>query len=111
MNQPITIHGPTQPGRHSKWRVWLAWAIAVGADALQLGGFAVFSEGALLPFDAALDFAVAIALTVLIGWHIVFIPTILIEALPFADLAPTWTLAVLIATRGKNAKPDLLPAK
>lgn len=90
-----------------KGRIALAWAIAAAADALQIGGFAFFSEGALLPFDAVLDVAVAIALIVLIGWHIAFVPTFFVEALPFADLAPTWTLAVLIATRGKNTKSDV----
>ena len=51
---------------------------------------------------AALDVVVAIVLTLLVGWHIAFIPSFIIKALPFADMAPTWTIAVLIATRVKK---------
>ena len=45
--------------------------------------------------------AVAVAMVLLVGWHIAFIPTFIIESLPLVDLAPTWTVAALIATRGK----------
>ena len=98
------------PRRYSKGRIALAWAIAATADALQIGGFAFFAVA--WPVDEGLDIVVAIALTFLIGWHIAFIPSFIIKSLPFADLAPTWTLAVLIATRGKNTKSTVaLPAK
>jgi hypothetical protein len=59
-------------------------------------------EGFVSPFDAVLDVIVAVVLTLLVGWHIAFIPSFIIKALPFADLAPTWTLAILIATRGRK---------
>jgi hypothetical protein len=47
-------------------------------------------------------------MTWLVGFHIAFIPTFAIETLPIIDLAPTWTIAVLIATRGRSNKPPII---
>jgi hypothetical protein len=84
-------------------RIWIARAIALAADGLQIGVFPMFMEGMLSPANAVLDVVVAAAMILLVGWHIAFIPAFIVEALPFADLAPTWTLAVFVATRGKGS--------
>jgi len=89
-------------------RIWLARGLAVAADAIQLGLFPLFAEGAASPINDGLDVMMAIVLTLLIGWHMAFIPTFFIELIPFGDLAPTWTVAVLIATR-KGAVEEPLP--
>jgi hypothetical protein len=75
----------------------------MAADAAQLAVPWVFGEGIVSPLDAVLDVVVGLTLIWLVGWHVAFIPTFIIEALPIADLAPTWTLATLIATRSKSA--------
>ena len=80
-------------------RVWIARAIAIAADFLQIVVFPAFSEGAASPLDAGLDVAVAAALTGLVGWHWAFLPSFAAELVPFIDLIPTWTAAVLIVTR------------
>jgi hypothetical protein len=85
-------------------RIWLARGIAACADLLQIFFFPAFSEGIASPLNAGLDVVVGLTLVLLVGWHIAFMPTFIIEALPFADLAPTWTLATVIATRGRGAK-------
>lgn len=97
-------------------RVWLARGIAVAADILQIAVFPVFSEGIASPLNDALDAAVCIALTLLVGWHIAFVPTFIVKMLPFADLAPTWTVAAWLATRGRTSAsasdaPTLPPPK
>lgn len=86
--------------------------MAICTDLIQVGFPYIFGEGFLSPFDAALDVAACLALTALVGWHIAFIPTFLIELLPVGDLAPTWTIAAFIATRGSNqaSAPQALPA-
>ena len=94
-------------------RIWLARGIAVAADFAQIAVFPLFAEGILSPLNVALDVLVCGLLIVLVGWHIAFLPTFIIEQLPFGDLAPTWTLAALIATRGKRKSrvetdPELL---
>jgi hypothetical protein len=86
----------------SSRRIWLARGLAVAADIVQIVFFSFLSEGFVSPFDAALDVVVALLLTLIVGWHIAFIPSFIIKALPVADMAPTWTVAVLFATRGRK---------
>jgi len=76
-----------------------AWALAVGADALQIAVFPLFAAGGLSPADAALDLAVGALLTRLLGWHWAFLPSLLAELMPGFDLFPTWTAAVYFVTR------------
>ena len=94
IDEPIKRISPT--------RIWIARGVAVAADVLEIAVFPAFLEGFASPLDAALDVVAAIALTVLVGWHIAFLPSFIIKALPFADLAPTWTIAIWIATGGKT---------
>jgi len=60
---------------------------------------------ALTPLNNAVDVATGLALVALVGWHWAFLPTFLAELVPFVELVPSWTLAVLIATRGRIAEP------
>lgn len=78
----------------------IARAIAIGADLVQLGLFPYFLPGAAAPWNDALDVVVGLALVRLIGWHWAFLPAFLGELVPGLDLVPTWTAAVLFATRG-----------
>jgi nitroreductase len=89
----------------SSRRIWIARGIAVAADALQIAVFPAFVEGFFSPVSDVLDVVVCIALTLLVGWHIAFLPSFIIKFAPFADLAPTWTIAILIATRKGAAAP------
>ncbi len=85
--------------------------MALGADTLQLAVFPLLVEGALSPADAVLDAVVAVVLIRLLGWHWAFLPTPMIEALPGADLFPTWTAAVFVVTRQMHrpGEPVILP--
>jgi hypothetical protein len=89
----------------------IAWMIALAADALQIGVFPLFAEGALSPADTALDVVVGALLIRLLGWHWAFLPTFAAELLPGLDLFPTWTAAVFFATRSqlKPGEPEILP--
>lgn len=96
----------------SRRRVLAARIIAVAADAVQLGLLPLFAGGAPTGFDAALDVVVGIVMIALVGWHWAFLPAFALEALPGVDLAPTWTIAVLLATRGKaQASAGELPPR
>jgi hypothetical protein len=88
----------------TRGRVIAARGIAIAADFLQIVVFPAFSEGGASPLDVALDLAVAVALTVLIGWHWAFLPSFAAELVPFVDLIPTWTAAVFIVTRSRTSK-------
>jgi hypothetical protein len=81
----------------------LAWAIAIAADALQIGAFPFFAEGGISPLDTGLDVIVAVALTRVLGWHWAFLPSFATELVPGLDLVPTWTAAVFFVTRSQIA--------
>ncbi len=85
----------------TKTRVRAALAIAITVDVLQI---AVQATG---PFqilvDWPLDLLTALAMMALVGFHWAFLPTFLAEAVPWFDVVPTWTLAVLFATRERKA--------
>lgn len=87
-------------GTVSPLRLKAAWAVAVGIDALQVFIFPATVEGVISPVDVALDFIAMAVLSWLVGWHWAFLPSIVVELIPGLDLAPTWTIAVAIATRG-----------
>jgi hypothetical protein len=90
------------PKPFARWRIGAAWTIAVLADLLQIGVFPVFGEGFSSPADDVMDLVVGAALTGLIGFHWSYLPTLVIELVPFADAAPAWTGAVFLATRAKH---------
>jgi len=87
-----------------------ALAIAILADALQIVFFPMFVEGAFSPLDDLLDIAVAWMLIHLLGWHWAFLPSFVAKVVPGLDLVPTWTMAVLVATRKSPRKqPKIEP--
>jgi hypothetical protein len=80
-------------------KVWIARTIAVAVDIVQLAVAPFVMQGILSPLEDVLDVATAAIMIALLGWHVAFVPTLIVKSLPFADLAPTWTIAVLIVTR------------
>lgn len=92
-------------GAMERWRIHLARVLAIVADLVQLGLWPVFGGGALSPFDDVLDVVLSGVMIWLVGWHWAFAPAFIAELVPGVDMAPTWTLAVLLATRGKLAPP------
>jgi hypothetical protein len=88
-------------------RVRAARVLGVVADAVQLGLLPLFAPGWVSPLNDALDLAVAIGMIALVGWHWAFLPAFVSELVPIWDLVPSWTAAVLIATR--NAPVEVAP--
>jgi hypothetical protein len=83
-------------------RLRIAWIVAAAADLLQVVLLPVFAEGAASPFDVALDLAVFVILSIVVGPHWAFAPSVIVEMVPGLDLAPTWVVAVWLATRGRR---------
>ena len=83
-------------------RILVARLIAVIADLVQIVFMPVFAGGAASMVNDALDLAVGVTMIVLVGWNWVFLPALCAELIPMVDLAPTWTIAVLIATRQRG---------
>ncbi|MGA2244733.1 MAG: hypothetical protein ABSH48_07035 [Verrucomicrobiota bacterium] len=81
-------------------RMVLAMAIAVAADGLQLllGGFGWFG------LDQAIDCVAMVLVSRVIGFHILLLPTFVVELVPILDDLPTWTActAAVIALRKRE---------
>jgi hypothetical protein len=86
----------------------VALAIAALADAIQLGFFPVFGEGALSLPDDALDALVALLLLVTLGWRWRLLAALAVELVPGVAVFPTWTAFVLMV-RSEVPVPPALP--
>lgn len=85
----------------SSRRVWIARVLAGVADFLQWGLlFTGTPAGFLSPVNIAIDVAMMLGMTYLLGWHIAFLPSFVVEEVPVLNMAPTWTIAVVYATWG-----------
>ncbi len=83
-----------------------AYAIAIATDVVQM---------ALGPFgwtfvDQALDVAAAIAISRLIGFHPLLLPTFVLELVPIADMLPTWTGCVALVVALRKREPVTAPS-
>ena len=78
-------------------RVAAAVAIAVVVDGVQL----VLGPIGWSLADEILDVAAMVAISRLLGFHPLLLPTFLIELFPVADVLPTWTgcVALVVALR------------
>jgi len=90
----------------TKTRIWFAFAVAIATDALQFG---------LGPFgwvfvDEGLDVVAMILVSWAIGFHMLLLPTFVIEFIPGPDMLPTWTgctAAVVILRKRTQQKPPI----
>ena len=100
---------PFRPWLHAplltRTRIVLAFVIAVLADGVQilLGplGWAFIDQG--------IDLVAMVMVTLLLGFHVFFLPTFLLELVPVVDFVPTWTgcvaVVVVLRRRQQSRKP------
>jgi hypothetical protein len=91
----------------SKTRIRVAWAIALAVDAIQIPADAAGPAGWFL--GAGLDLITMAVMWAMLGFHWAFLPSFLTEWVPYLNLAPFWTLAVALATRGRGHDDGSLP--
>lgn len=84
----------------SERRKWIARWVALGVDGLQIVVFPLFFPGS--PWNNLLDLLTGAFMVAVLGWHVAFLPTFVTELIPFVDLFPTWTVAVLYVTRRRK---------
>ena len=71
----------------TRGRIWFAFTVAFLTDAVQLGlGFL----GWVGP-DEILDIVAMVLTTAALGFHVLLLPTFILEFIPGPDLLPTWT--------------------
>ncbi len=90
----------------------VALAIAALADAVQLGFFPVFGAGGLSVPDDVLDFVVAVALVITLGWRWRLVAALALELVPGVALFPSWTgfVAMLPASPEAARLPSGAPS-
>lgn len=92
----------TYNGFLTRGQVAAAFIIAAGVDLAQLAldaGLILTVETVVGPIgmeaaNVVLDLAAGITLSGLLGFHLVFLPTFVVETIPVLDAVPTWTAAV-----------------
>ena len=86
----------------TRQRVWLAFGIGVAADGIQ----ALLGPLGWTFFDEIIDVVTMFALTLVLGFHPLFLPTFLVEVIPVVDMLPTWTgcVAVVVALRKRQQR-------
>jgi len=80
----------------------LALAVAVAADGLQL----LLAGLGWLGLDQAIDCVAMVLISWLIGFHVLFLPTFVVELIPLVEDLPTWTActAAVIVLRKREQK-------
>jgi hypothetical protein len=89
-------------------RMVVALAIAVAADGLQL----LLGPLGWAFIDQAIDFVAMILVSWVIGFHILLLPTFIIELVPVLEDLPTWTActaAVIVLRKCVQRPPPPAP--
>jgi hypothetical protein len=106
---PAQIHvalAGVQPGAISPARKRVALGIAALSDLTQWLFFPVLSEGALSPFEVALDALTALTILAVVGFQWRLLIALAAELVPGLDMFPTWTAVVLsLPTARANELP------
>jgi hypothetical protein len=86
----------------TRWRVVLALLVAVTADALQI----LLGPIGWMLSDEVIDVVTMVVTSWLIGFHILLLPTFILESLPVVGMLPTWTGCVIavVALRRRQAR-------
>ena len=100
MNLPEKLQALFRAPVITRSRMMLALAIAVAADGLQLALGPLGWAG----LDQAIDCVAMILVSRIIGFHILLLPTFVVELVPVLEDLPTWTActAAVIALRKRE---------
>jgi hypothetical protein len=107
---PETIQQPFRVPLLTRTRIILALAVAIAADSVQ---FILGPLGWTL-VDQVIDAAAMVLTMWILGFHILLLPTFVVELVPVIEELPTWTacVAAVIALRkrGQPATPPPRPS-
>jgi hypothetical protein len=87
-------------------RACLALVVAVGADGLQL----LTNVTGWFGLDQAIDVVAMIITSWLIGFHILLLPTFVLELIPAIDDLPTWTACTIAVIFLRHRQQRAMPA-
>ena len=118
-----TVRPETEPNRRSRLlgklavrlavppltskRIWFAFTVAAVTDAIQLG----LGPLGWVFIDESLDVIAMVLTWWALGFHMLLLPTFVIEFIPVADWLPTWTgcvgAVVMLRKRAQSRPPPL----
>ena len=86
----------------TRGRMALALVVAVVADGLQL----LLGPLGWFVMDEVIDVVAMVLTTWLLGFHLLLLPTFVVEFIPVADMLPSWTACVVavIALRKRDSR-------
>src|ERR1051325_3953053 len=90
-----------QKTKPSRSRIALALTVALISDGLQL----LLGPLGWVFADEAIDLVAMFLITLLIGFHPLFLPTFIVEFIPVADMLPTWTGCVIAVAALRPKQP------
>jgi len=96
---------PTSQPALARWRIVLAFAVAIAADGLQM----LFTAWGWLGPDQAIDIVTMIMMVWLLGFHLLLLPTLVLEMIPGLAMIPTWTGCVAAVVALKLRRPAGAP--
>ena len=82
---PIRFQAPVL----TRWRILLALGAAILGDGIQLGFLG------MIGIDEVIDVILMVVISLLLGFHPLFLPTFVIEFIPILGAVPTWTGCVI----------------
>jgi hypothetical protein len=108
MNLPEKINSFFRVPRLTPLRMVLAMSVAVVADGVQL----LLGAFGWLGLDQFIDGVAMVLVSWIIGFHILLLPTFVIELVPVLEDLPTWTActAAVIALRKREQSNHPPPA-
>lgn len=86
------------PSRVTRGDVRLAYAVAVTVDVAQL----LLGPIGWTGLDEILDAIAMIAISRLIGFHPLLLPTFILEFVPLTDMLPSWTGCTALVVRART---------
>lgn len=86
----------------TRWRIGLALAVALAADTVQV----LVGPMGWAASDEVIDLVAMVVTSVLLGFHVLLLPTFVLEFLPVTDMLPTWTACVIavVVLRRRQAR-------
>jgi len=92
----------------TRTRIFFALAVAIAADGLQL----CFGPAGWFLADQVIDVVAMLLTSRAIGFHVLLLPTFVVELIPVVEDMPTWTACtltvVLLRKREQSAVPPVI---
>jgi hypothetical protein len=103
MKLPDRLNLMFRAPRLTRTRIVLALAVAALADGLQF----LLGPCGWMFADQAIDLVAMFVTAWAIGFHLLLLPTFVVELFPVVDVLPTWTACVIavIALRKREQRP------